>query len=119
MLFTLFLFDFFVLCLLRKAQLSVVAVFSGTGCLNSYRQKQSPVQIDIMEGLLRTSVRSNTTSCMAQKESSWLFVFLNEAYVFCVLSAVVQTTYVRCRVLHLYNFEHCSYLRRNTSSFIS
>lgn len=34
------------------------------------------------------------------------FFFLNEAYVFCVLSAVVQTTYVRCRLLHLYNFEH-------------
>lgn len=51
MLLTLFLFDFFALYLPRKVQLSVVTAFNDIDCLNSYRQKQSPVQLDLMEGL--------------------------------------------------------------------
>jgi len=39
MLLTLFLFDFFALCLPRKVQLSVVTVPSDIDCLDSYRQK--------------------------------------------------------------------------------
>lgn len=82
MLLTLLLFDFFALCLPRKVQLSVVTVFSDIDCLYFYRQKQRPVQLDLMEGLPWTSIWSNTRSHLAQKESSYLLLFffsLNEA----------------------------------------
>lgn len=93
MLLTLFLFDFLVLCLPRKVQLSVAAVFGDMGCLYSCREKQSPVQLDLMEGLPWTSIRNGTSSCMTQKESRWLFL----THSFSAYLVVVKTTSVRYR----------------------
>lgn len=68
------LFDFLVLCLPRKVQLSVAAGFGDMDCLYSCREKQSPVQLDLMGGLPWTLIRNGTSSCMTQKESRWLFL---------------------------------------------
>lgn len=87
MLLTLFLFDFFALCLPRKVQLSVVTAFNDIDSLNSYRQKQCPIELSAMKDwkvchgfqsgeILGTTWPRRKTLCC------FFFCFFNEIQIF-------------------------------------